>query len=330
MTGPAPAPGIGATPAVRLRDVAPRFAFQSADATTEQKVELVDRLIAAGVPAIEVSSFVRPDLVPRLADADEVFARIHRRPGVSLECCVGNLTGLRRAIDAGAHKAWFLLSADEAFSVNNTGRTIDDALSTLEQMSEVAGTADITLGTYLIGAFGGPAGLPRTWTDLAPLGARLSALGVHDWILADSFGYAAPPQIQAMVKAATEITELGRLTVHIHDHRGMGLAGIAELARLGITNIDTALGGAGGHPARPAARGGGVCTEDAAAMLELMGIPTGLDLPALVEAATWLAEVVGVRSPGFLRHTGPVPRTAEDRRRDRPAFAWPTSTSSAP
>lgn len=101
---------------LHIRDVAPRLAFQAHEAATPDKVELIDRLTAAGVPAIEVSSFVRPDLVPGLADASDVFARVQRRAGVSLECCVGGAGGLRRAVEAGADAALYLLSADEGFA----------------------------------------------------------------------------------------------------------------------------------------------------------------------------------------------------------------------
>ena len=148
-------------PAVRIRDISPRLAFQAHQVATEVKVEFVDRLTAAGVQAIEVSSFVHPRMVPGLADAGEVFAQVKRPAGVSLECCVANVTGLRRAIDAGAHAAYFLLAADEAFSMANIGRSIDDSLAELARMQELAATADIKLGSYLIAAFGGPSGLAR-------------------------------------------------------------------------------------------------------------------------------------------------------------------------
>lgn len=174
--------------AVRIRDIAPRLAFQAFPATTEQKIELVDRLTDAGVRAVEVSSFVNPKLVPGLADAAEVFARVKRPAGVSLECCVANVRGLQQAIDAGAHAAWFLLSADATFSQLNTGRTIDDSLAELERMRAVAEGSDTKLGTYLIATFGGPVGTPRGPGDVHPVAQRLIGLDVRYWILADSCG----------------------------------------------------------------------------------------------------------------------------------------------
>ncbi|WP_425288476.1 hypothetical protein [Streptomyces melanosporofaciens] len=118
------------------------------------------RLVDAGVRAFELSSFVRPDLVPGLADAAEVFARVPRVPGLSLGCCVANLRGLARAVDAGADTAYFLLSADEEFARANTGRSTQDSMRELERMAVYAADRNIVLGTYVIFAWGGPTG-PR-------------------------------------------------------------------------------------------------------------------------------------------------------------------------
>ncbi|MFC9902937.1 pyruvate carboxyltransferase [Rhodococcus sp. NPDC127593] len=307
---------------VRIRDVAPRLTFQAQPATTEQKVELVDRLTAAGITAVEVSSFVRPDLVPGLADAAEVFARVQRPAGVSLECCIGNQSGLVRAVDAGAHKAWFLLSADEEFSRNNTGRSIDESLAVLERLRAEADGTGTTVGTYLIFAWGGPLGTPRRPEDLEPLLRRLREIGVDDWILADSCGYASPVQIRETVAFAAEINAMDKLTVQVHDSRGMGVANVAELARMGLRNIDTSLAGAGGHPAVPGARAGGVCTEDAVQLLERSDVATGVDLRALIDAANWFDEILGGGEGGFVRRTGAVPRTAADVDPQRGEFAW--------
>lgn len=309
-------------PDIRIRDVSPRLALQAQPASTAQKVELVDRLTTAGITAVEVSSFVRPDLVPGLADAAEVFSQVQRPAGVSLECCVGNLTGLKRAIDAGAHAAWFLLSVDEGFSANNTGRSTEDSLAVLEQMRAVAAGSGTRLGTYLIFAWGGPVGLPRRPEHLKPVLDRLLDLGVPDWILADSSGYASPLQVHDTVSFAAALSSMEALTVQIHDSRGMGVANVAELARMGLRNIDTSLTGAGGHPAVPGAPVGGVCTEDAVQTLELMGYPTGVDLPAIIETANWFDGILGGHENGFVRRMGAVPRTATDADPRRGTFSW--------
>lgn len=309
---------------VRIRDVSPRLAFQARPGTTGQKIELIERLMAAGVKAIEVSSFVHPKLVPGLADAEKVFAQIKRRDGVSLECCVGNLTGLRRAMDAGADAAWFLLSADEEFSRGNIGRSIDESLLELARMQAFAEGSGTKLGTYIIAVFGGLTGPARGPQDFANVAKKLVDIGVRDWILADSFGYAAPPQIRTMVEFAQTLTETNRLTVQVHDTRGMGLANIAELVRLGIANIDTSLAGSGGHPAMLQANVGGICTEDAVQMLDLMGIETGVDLNALIDSANWLDQTLGGREKGFTRHVGRVPTDDRDTRMlaSVNAFRW--------
>ncbi len=295
---------------VRIRDIAPRLAFQAHLAETSVKVELVDRLTASGITAVEVSSFVNPKLVPGLADAADVFARVRRAPGISLECCVANVTGIKRAADAGADAAWFLLAVDDGFSRLNTGRGIEESLAELERMQLAAHGSTIRLGTYLIHAFGGPLGPSRGPNDLRTLMARLVELGVRDWILADSNGYAAPPQMRAMVEFAAGFVSQARLRVQVHDSRGMGLANLAELSRLDVTGLDTSLAGSGRHPAAPDALVGGTCTEDAVQMLELMGVATGVDLQALIDAANWLDGVLGGTGLGFVRRTGMVPTGA--------------------
>lgn len=302
---------------VRLREIAPRLTFQAHPAPTEVKLELVRRLVDAGVRDFELSSFVRPDLVPGLADAAEVFAAVRPTPGLTLGCCIGNERGLRAAAAAGADSATFLLSADEDFARANIGRGTAESLDELERLAGVAADVGIALGTYVIFAWGGPTGPARGPAELAPLAARLVDTGVTDWVLADSFGYAAPPQIRALLQAAAEYVPLDTVTVQVHDNRGLGVANVLELADLGVGTIDVSLAGSGGHPAMPGQRGGGVCTEDAAQALELAGYTTGLDLQALVDTANWLD---GQRVPalGFLRHVGPVPNRA----RSALSFVW--------
>ncbi|GAA1827036.1 hydroxymethylglutaryl-CoA lyase [Pseudonocardia ailaonensis] len=294
---------------MRLREIAPRLTFQAHPVPTELKIELVERLVGAGIRDFELSSFVRPDLVPGLADAAAVFAAVRPAPGLTLGCCIGNERGLRAAADAGADSATFLLSADEDFARANIGRSTAESLAELERLADVAAGLGITLGTYVIFAWGGPLGPPRGPADLEPIARRLVAIGVTDWVLADSFGYAAPPQLRELLAVAAHHVPPGSLTVQVHDSRGLGVANVLALAELGVGTIDVSLAGSGGHPAMPGQRGGGVCTEDAAQALELAGYHTGLDLAALVETANWL-EDSGVPGLGFVRHVGPVPRAA--------------------
>jgi hydroxymethylglutaryl-CoA lyase len=305
---------------VRIREIAPRLAFQHHPVPTTVKIEFAERLVASGLRDIELSSFVRPDLVPGLADAETVFASVPRVAGLTLGCCVGNARGLARAADAGADSASFLLSADEGFARANIGRSTEESLAELERMAALAAGRGIVLDTYLIFAWGGPAGPARTGSDLEPIFRRLLDIGVDRWILADSSGYAAPPQIRGLVTAALQHVPADNLRVQIHDARGMGLAALLPLAELGVRHIDTALAGSGGHPAMRHTPGGGVCTEDAVQLLELAGVPTGIDLPRLIEAANWLETEAGVPAKGFVRLSGPVPAAADPTR--PPAFAW--------
>lgn len=304
--------------APRLREIAPRLTFQAHPAPTALKVELVQRLVRAGVRDFELSSFVRPDLVPGLADATEVFAAVRAVPGLTLGCCIGNERGLRAAAAAGADSATFLLSADEDFARANIGRSTAESLAELARLAGLAADLGISLGTYVIFAWGGPTGPARGPADLEPIARRLVDIGVTDWVLADSLGYAAPPQIRELVDAATSHVPAGSLTVQVHDSRGLGVANVLTLAELGVGTIDVSLAGSGGHPAMPGERGGGVCTEDAVQALELAGHETGLDLAALVDTANWLSDA-GVPGLGFVRHVGPVPTAAAA---STLSFAW--------
>ncbi|RRQ25534.1 pyruvate carboxyltransferase [Rhodococcus sp. Eu-32] len=308
-----------------IRDIAPRLTGQAHPLSSADKIHLIDSLTSAGVPAIEVSSFVRPDLIPGLADAEKVFAGIRRRPNVSLGCCVGNERGLRRAIDAGADSAYFLLSADETFAHNNIGKSTNESLRELERMNELASTSSITVGTYIIFAWGGPSGPPRRPADLLHLTRRLLDIGVEHWILADSCGYASPRAIRETTTFALEqLKDPNSLTVQIHDGRGMGLANIAELIKAGVTHIDTSLAGSGGHPAMPTTPGAGVCTEDVVQLLHLEGVSTGINLSALVELSNWFVDSHRIPSNGFVRIPGPVP-TADLETNPPSDFAWRTA-----
>ncbi|WP_037045502.1 pyruvate carboxyltransferase [Pseudonocardia halophobica] len=308
---------------VHLREIAPRLTFQAHPVPTEVKIELVQRLVRAGVRDFELSSFVRPDLIPGLADAAEVFAAVRAVPGLTLGCCIGNERGLRAAADAGADSAAFLLSADEDFARANVGRSTEESLVELGRLAAVAADLGITLGTYVIFAWGGPTGPARGRAELEPIARRLVDIGVTDWVLADSFGYAAPPQIRELLDTAAQHVPPESLTVQVHDNRGLGVANVLTLAELGVGTIDVALAGSGGHPAMPGQRGGGVCTEDAAQALELAGHDTRLDLTALVDTANWLADA-GVPGLGFVRHVGPVPAAAGTTA--ALTFAWKNTT----
>jgi hydroxymethylglutaryl-CoA lyase len=311
MTPPPPSsPGTTPRPTVRLREITPRLTFQAHQAPTSLKIELVQRLVGAGIQDFELSSFVRPDLVPGLADAADVFAAMRAIPDLTLGCCIGNERGLRAAAAAGADSAAFLLSADEDFARANIGRSTADSLVELERLASVASALGITLSTYVIFAWGGPAGPARGPAELEPLARRLVDIGVVKWILADSFGYAAPPQIRELLEAASQYVPVRSVTVQVHDSRGIGIANVLELAALGVGAIDVSLAGSGGHPAMPGQRGGGVCTEDAVQALELAGYDTETDLATLVDTANWL-ENAGVPGLGFVRHVGPVPTTAQ-------------------
>jgi len=200
-----------------------------------------------------------------------------------------------------------MLSMDEAFSQQNIGRSVDQSIAALAAIREHADGSGVAIGTYVIGAFGGPTGPARDSGQLGAFLDRLVSVGVDRWIIADSFGYAGPLQVRHVFRDIAERASGTDVTLQIHDSRGMGLAGVAEFLAAGFSRVDGALAGSGAHPAMPGARVGGVCTEDLVQMLHLMDVVTGIDLESLIESANWLTALLGEPGGGFVRHSGPVP-----------------------
>ena len=302
----------GAVSGLRIREISPRLGLQSHLVETSQKVELVQRLIAAGLKAVEVSSFVSPRLVPGLADAEEVFSRVGRPQGVSLECCVGNVTGLKRAIEAGADAA--LVPAGHRRGVLRRATPAARSPTRCRSSSGCAASPRGPargLGTYMIAAWGGPAGLARTPADLQPLADRLLAIDVRDWILADSCGYAAAaadPRDGAVGRAADRDRAPGgaRCTT------AAAWASATWLNSPGWAWRTSTCRWPAPARTRPrrGLRPGASAPRDAVQMLELMGFETGLDLSALIDTANWARWASGRPGEGLR----PADRAGADER----------------
>ncbi|MER5908909.1 pyruvate carboxyltransferase [Streptomyces sp. NPDC001982] len=287
---------------VSIRDVTPRLLFQAVPAETGVKVELVNRLVDAGLRNVEVSSFVSRDRVPLLADAENVFTGIDRVEGVSYECCVASSEGVRRASDAGVSKAWYLLSLDQEFGRQNAGRGTAADLDRLAEIVELALDLKVNLGTYIIGSFGGPGGIVST-TAFDRFLTQLEQAGAGEWIVADSFGFASPNDVAARLPHVLSRKPQGLVRLQIHDTQGMGLANVAAALRLGVRGFDVSVAGTGGHPMIADTNLGAVCSEDLVNMMRLMGYETGIDLPKLLDIANWLASLDGVDARGFVRRS---------------------------
>jgi hydroxymethylglutaryl-CoA lyase len=274
---------------------------------TDQKVEVVDLLAAAGVPRIEVTSFVHPKVVPQLRDAEEVMARITRRPGTRYAALVPNEKGAVRAVEAGVDAIHTVLSASESHNLANVNMTIGESLDRLRAVMQVAARAKLHVGCGISTSFGCPfegdvplPQLERIVGGLVEMGAR--AIG-----LADTTGMANPRQVTGVLEHLMPRFPGIEWTLHTHDTRAMAIANILAAMACGVTNFDASIGGLGGCPFAPGASGN-VCTEDLVHALHAMGVQTGIDLDRLLAVSRRVQDIVGRTLPGQIVKAGPSTR----------------------
>jgi len=270
---------------------------------TDQKIEVVDLLAAAGVPRIEVTSFVHPKVVPQLRDAEEVMARIGRRPGTRYAALVPNDKGASRAVDAGVDAIHTVLSASESHNLANVNMTVADSLAKLRGVMEIAARARVPVQCGISTSFGCPfegevplARLEWVVRGLTDMGAR--AIG-----LADTTGMANPRQVGRTLEHLMPRFSGVEWTLHTHDTRAMAIPNILTAMELGVTNFDASIGGLGGCPFAPGASGN-VCSEDLVHCLHAMGVETGIDLDKLLAVSRHVQDIVGRMLPGQIIKAG--------------------------
>jgi hydroxymethylglutaryl-CoA lyase len=293
------APALPALPGrVHIREVGPRDGLQNEARilTTAQKLRLIDALGATGLDQIEAGSFVRAQNVPQMADTPEVFAQISRRPGVIYSAIAPNEVGARRAVAAGVDMVQVFLSASESHNRSNVNMGIEQSLSHVAHMAAIMRRAHKPFDAVLSVAFGCPfegnVPIPR----VLELCGRLLDLGAEQLTLGDTTGMAHPLLVQQVALAFRERFPRHPLRLHLHSARGAGLANILAAMQVGVSAFDSSVGGIGGCPFAPGAPGN-LCTEDLVHMLHEMGVATGLDLPALMETARTLEEMLGHEVP---------------------------------
>jgi hydroxymethylglutaryl-CoA lyase len=274
---------------VSVVEVGPRDGLQneSTPVATADKIAFVDRLSAAGFSTIEAGAFVSPKWVPQMADATEVFAGITRHPGTRYSALVPNLAGLERAQEAGVTDVAVFAAASETFSQKNINQTIAGSLDTYRAVCERALSRGMRVRAYVSTAFGCPFEGDVSVSTVADVSAALIEMGAYEVAVSDTIGIAHPGQVPRVVGAVAERVPLDRIALHFHDTRGTALANVlASLAR-GVTTYDAAAGGLGGCPYAPGATGN-LATEDLIYMLNGLGIATGIDLDAVIEASRFI------------------------------------------
>ena len=279
---------------VTIVEVGPRDGLQNEPARVPAatKVGFVERLAAAGLPVVEVSSFVRADRVPQLADAREVFAALPPRPGTRYTALVPNLTGLREAEAAGVREIAIFAAASEAFSQRNTNRSIAQSLTAFEEVCRAARDAGIRVRGYLSTAFGCPFEGAVDPRRVATLSRQLVDLGVYEVAVSDTIGVAHAGQVPAVVDAVAREIPMSQIALHFHDTRGQALANVTAALPLGVRTFDASAGGLGGCPFAPGATGN-LATEDLVYLLDGLGYETGVSLDGVIQASAFIEPAVG-------------------------------------
>jgi hydroxymethylglutaryl-CoA lyase len=284
---------------VTVYEVGPRDGLQNEAETLSVKVraEYVDRLTEAGLPAIEVGSFVSPKAVPQLADTEDVFARIHRASGTRYPALVPNLKGLERAIAAGVREIAVFTAASETFNRHNINAGVDESIERFRPVVSRAREEKIRVRAYVSTAFGCPYEGPVSPDAVREVVHKLLDLPVDEISLGDTIGVATPAGVYDVIETLYEsgVTR-AVLALHFHDTRGTGLANVYAGLQCGIPTYDSSAGGLGGCPFAPGAAGN-LATEDLIYLLEGLEIETGVDLLKVVEASRFLAQAIGRRPP---------------------------------
>jgi hydroxymethylglutaryl-CoA lyase len=286
---------------------------------TERKIEVVNRLSATGMPTIEVTSFVSPKAVPQLRDAEEVMAKITRRPGTVYSALVPNDKGAVRAVDAGVDEIHTVVSASESHNLANVNMTIAESIAKLGAVAEVAHRAGLPVSAGISCSFGCPFEGEVPLSRLESVVARLVDLGARGIGLADTTGMANPAQVSRVLEHLVPRFAAIEWTLHTHDTRAMAIPNILAAMEKGVTHFDASIGGLGGCPFAPGASGN-VCSEDLIHCLHAMEVETGVDLDALIETSRRVQAIVGRILPGQIVKAGkwdrryPVPDGVRARR----------------
>ncbi|CAN5829991.1 hydroxymethylglutaryl-CoA lyase [soil metagenome] len=294
---------------VSIRDVGPRDGLQpEAPVLAAERIRLIEALQDAGVRRIEVAAFVSPKAVPAMAGADEVLAGISRRAGTTYAALVPNLKGARAALATGVDELTVTISASETYNQRNVNMSTEQsvgAIGTIVDAARDANSGAVAVDAVISCAFGSPYEGDMVPAEVVALARQLGDLGVTTVTYADTTGMATPRRIDDLIDEL-ELAPDGAdgVGLHLHDTRGAALVNAYAALQRGITRFDTCVGGLGGSPFAHGA-GGNLATEALVAVLDDLGIETGIDLDRLLAAATLIGELVGRSVSSGVAHHGP-------------------------
>jgi hydroxymethylglutaryl-CoA lyase len=279
--------------AVRLVEVGPRDGLQNEprEVPTEIKVQLIERLADAGLPAVEATAFVSPKWVPQMADHTEVLERIRRRPGVDYPVLAPNLKGFEAARAAGATEVAIFGAASESFSRKNINCSIAESLHRFRPLAQEAQKHGVKVRGYVSCVLGCPYEGYVPAAQVAKVAKALYDMGCYEVSLGDTIGTGTPAKTKAMIEACGAEVPIAKLAGHYHDTYGQALANIYASLELGVRTFDASVAGLGGCP-YAAGASGNVATEDVVYMLNGLGVRTGIDLERLVDIGQWISGVL--------------------------------------
>jgi hydroxymethylglutaryl-CoA lyase len=279
---------------VRIVEVGPRDGLQNErqEVPTKIKLELIERLADAGLPAVEATAFVSPKWIPQMADHTEVLEGIRRKPGVPYPVLTPNLKGFEAARAAGATEVAGFGAASESFSKRNINCSIAESLERFRPVADAARQAGIKVRGYISCVLGCPYEGAVAPQKVAEVARALYDMGCYEISLGDTIGTGTPGKTQAMIEACAGEVPLEKLAGHYHDTYGQALANIYASLEMGVATFDSSVAGLGGCPYAKGASGN-VATEDVVYMLNGLGIDTGIDLGKLVATGQWICGVIG-------------------------------------
>jgi hydroxymethylglutaryl-CoA lyase len=293
---------------IELVDVGPRDGLQS-QATrlpTETKVDLIRRLVAAGIRRVEVASFVNPKKVPQMADAEAVFAALPRLDGVTYMGLVLNRRGFDRALAAGCRDVGMAVIASDTFNRRNQGVGTDESIAAWLEIARGAHAAGITPHVTVAAAFGCPFEGEVAAARVVEIAERCAEGLPAEVSIADTIGVGVPTQVTDLITRLRAALPKMPLRAHFHNTRNTGIANAYAAVTAGIQSLDASVGGVGGCPFAPAATGN-IATEDLLYMLDRMGIETDVSIDSLLDTSRWLQEQLGHPIPGMVMKAGVFP-----------------------